>query len=135
MPTKVVALRPLRYKGKAKSWRAKRVIRHIRVRRKVYGAPERPRMAVFRSSNHISVQIIDDKAMHTVASASDMDPEIRSECEGKPKTEVAKIVGTLAASRGKAVGVTLVVFDRGGYAYHGRVQALADAAREGGLLF
>ena len=92
-------------------------------------------MTVFRSSNHISVQIINDELMHTVASASDMDPEIRSECEGKPKTEVAKLVGTLAASRGKAVGVTKVVFDRAGYAYHGRVQALADAARKGGLLF
>jgi large subunit ribosomal protein L18 len=135
VPTKVVALRPLRYKGKAKSARAKRVIRHIRVRRKVYGAPERPRMAVFRSSNHIFVQIIDDQAQHTVAAASDMDPEIRSECEGKRKTEVAKLVGTLAASRGKAAGVTKVVFDRGGYAYHGRVQALAEAAREGGLTF
>ena len=135
MPTKVVALRPLRYKGKAKSARAKRVIRHIRVRRKVYGAPERPRMAVFRSSNHISVQIINDEIGHTVAAASDMDAEIRSECQGKPKTEVAKLVGALAASRGKTAGVTQVVFDRGGYAYHGRVEALADAAREGGLTF
>ena len=92
-------------------------------------------MAVFRSSNHIFVQIINDELMHTVASASDMDPEIRSECEGKPKTEVAKLVGTLAAIRGKAAGVTQVVFDRGGYRYHGRVKALADSAREGGLSF
>lgn len=132
---KVVALLPLRYKGKAKSARAKRVIRHIRVRKKVYGAPERPRMAVFRSSNHISVQVIDDQAGHTLASASDVDAEIREECQGKRKTEVAKLVGALAASRSKSVGVTQVVFDRGGYAYHGRVQALAEAAREGGLLF
>ena len=135
MPTKVVALRPLRYKGKAKSSRAKRIIRHIRVRKKVYGAPERPRMAVFRSNNHISVQIIDDHAGHTLAAASDMDAEIRSECQGKRKTEVAKLVGTLAANRSKTAGVKQVVFDRGGYAYHGRVQALADAAREGGLTF
>ena len=132
---KVVALLPLRYKGKAKSARAKRVIRHIRVRKKVYGAPERPRMAVFRSSKHISVQVIDDKAGHTVVSASDVDAEIRQECQGKRKTEVAKLVGALAASRSKTAGVTQVVFDRGGYAYHGRVQALAEAAREGGLQF
>ena len=132
---KVVALLPLRYKGKAKSARAKRVIRHIRVRKKVYGAPERPRMAVFRSSKHISVQVIDDSVGHTVASASDVDAEIRRECQGKRKTEVAKLVGALAASRSKTAGVTQVVFDRGGYAYHGRVQALAEAAREGGLQF
>lgn len=132
---KVVALLPLRYKGKAKSARAKRVIRHIRVRKKVYGAPERPRMAVFRSSKHISVQVIDDSVGNTVASASDVDAEIRQECQGKRKTEVAKLVGALAASRSKTAGITQVVFDRGGYAYHGRVQALAEAAREGGLQF
>ena len=132
---RVVRLQALRFKGKAKTARAKRVVRHIRVRRKIEGVPERPRMAVFRSSQHISVQVIDDSIGHTVASASDMDVELRAECQGKPKTEVARLVGALAASRSKAAGVTSVVFDRGGYAYHGRVQALADAAREGGLEF
>ena len=113
----------------------KRWIRHRRVRKNVHGIADRPRLAVFRSSNHISVQIIDDQAGHTLVAASDMDAEIRSECQGKRKTEVAKLVGTLAASRSKTAGVIQVVFDRGGYAYHGRVQALADAAREGGLTF
>lgn len=92
-------------------------------------------MAVFRSSQHISVQVIDDSVGHTLASASDMDPQIRTECQGKPKTEVARLVGALAASRSVAAGVSRVVFDRGGYAFHGRVQALAEAAREGGLEF
>lgn len=132
---KPVRLQALRFKGKAKTARAKRVVRHIRVRRKVHGVPERPRMAVFRSSQHISVQVIDDSVGHTLASASDMDPQIRTECQGKPKTEVARLVGALAASRSVAAGVSRVVFDRGGYAFHGRVQALAEAAREGGLEF
>ena len=92
-------------------------------------------MAVFRSSQHIAVQVIDDTVGRTVAAASDLDAGLRSECQGKPKTEVARLVGALAASRSKAAGVTKVVFDRGGYAYHGRVQALAEAAREGGLEF
>ncbi len=132
---KAVRLQALRFKGKARTARAKRVVRHIRVRRKVEGVPERPRMAVFRSSKHIAVQVIDDSVGHTLASASDMDTDLRAECQGKPKTEVAKLVGALAASRSVAAGVSKVVFDRGGYAYHGRVQALAEAAREGGLEF
>lgn len=132
---KAVRLQALRFKGKARTARAKRVVRHIRVRRKVQGVPERPRMAVFRSSRHISVQVIDDSIGHTLAAASDMDAAMRAEGQGKSKTEVARLVGALAASRSKAAGVTRVVFDRGGYAYHGRVQALAEAAREGGLEF
>ena len=132
---KPVRLQALRFKGKAKTARAKRVVRHIRVRRKVHGVPERPRMAVFRSSQHISVQVIDDSVGHTLASASDMEPQLRAEVQGKPKTEVARLVGALAASRSVAAGVSRVVFDRGGYAFHGRVQALAEAAREGGLEF
>ena len=132
---KAVRLQALRFKGKARTARAKRVVRHIRVRRKIHGVPERPRMAVFRSSQHISVQVIDDSIGHTLASASDMDAEIRAQCQGKPKTEVARMVGAVAATRSRAAGVTKVVFDRGGYAYHGRVQALAEAAREGGLEF
>ena len=132
---KTVRLQALRFKGKAKTARAKRVVRHIRVRRKIHGLPERPRMAVFRSSQHIAVQVIDDSIGHTLASASDLDAELRAQCRGKPKTEVARMVGSVAATRSKAAGVTRVVFDRGGYAYHGRIQALAEAAREGGLEF
>ena len=132
---KAVRLQALRFKGRAKTARAKRVVRHVRVRRKVEGAPERPRMAVFRSSKHIMVQVIDDSIGHTVAAASDLEAALRAECQGKPKTEVARMVGALAASRSKAAGVEKVVFDRGGYAYHGRVRALAEAAREGGLEF
>ena len=130
MPTKVVALRPLRYKGKAKSARAKRVIRHIRVRRRVYGAPERPRMAVFRSSNHIYAQVIDDDRGHTLAAATSLDVK-----SNDTKTDVAKVVGGAVARAALAAGVTKVVFDRGGYKYHGRVKAFAEAAREAGLEF
>jgi large subunit ribosomal protein L18 len=131
----VVNLRALRYKGKARTPRAKRQVRHIRVRKKVFGQPERPRLSVFRSLNHISAQVIDDAKGHTVAAASDLDPELRDAAKGKTKSEVAAMVGELAARRAKAAGVSQVVFDRGGFAYHGRVQTLADAARKGGLDF
>ena len=131
----IVSLRSKRFKGKAKNPWAKRRIRHIRVRNKVYGTPERPRLSVFRSLNHVSVQIIDDTRGHTIVAASDMDPEIRQECRGKRKQEIAQVVGGLIARRALALDVTQVVFDRGGYAYHGRVQMLANAAREEGLVF
>jgi len=131
----IVALRSKRFKGKAKNAWAKRRIRHIRVRNKVYGTPERPRLSVFRSLNHVSVQIIDDTRGHTIVAASDMDPEIRQECRGKRKQDIAQVVGGLVARRALAHDVTQVVFDRGGYAYHGRVQMLADAARAEGLVF
>jgi large subunit ribosomal protein L18 len=107
--------------------------RHSRVRRKVSGTAERPRLAVFRSNKHISAQLIDDLAGRTVASASTVESDLR----GKPGSNIdaAKAVGTLVASRAKAAGVTTAVFDRGGFTYHGRVAALADAARAEGLEF
>jgi large subunit ribosomal protein L18 len=107
--------------------------RHKRVRRKVEGTAERPRLAVFRSNRHITAQLIDDLAGRTVASASTVEPSLRG--TGGGNIEAAKAVGSLVASRAKAAGITTVVFDRGGFAYHGRVAALADAARAEGLEF
>jgi len=107
--------------------------RHFRLRKKVNGTAERPRLAVHRSSKHITVQIIDDLKGHTVASASSMEADVRA-LDGDKKARAAK-VGQLAAARAKDAGVTAVVFDRGGNAYHGRIAALADAAREAGLEF
>jgi large subunit ribosomal protein L18 len=112
-----------------------RTRRHQRVRRKVRGTPERLRLNVFRSANHIYAQVIDDERGHTVAAASDIEPALASEVTGKAKTERAAAVGRLVAERAKAQGVESVVFDRGGFKYHGRVKALADAAREAGLGF
>jgi large subunit ribosomal protein L18 len=112
-----------------------RIRRHRRVRATVSGTPERPRLNVFRSLSEIYAQVIDDVAGHTVASASTIDRELRGQVEGKNKTEAAKLVGQLVARRAQAAGVKQVVFDRGGYRYHGRVKALADAAREAGLEF
>lgn len=109
--------------------------RHTRVRRTVAGTPERPRLNVFRSASHIYAQVIDDRAGHTLAAASDLDKDILAATQGKTKTERAKAVGAAVAERAKAKGVAAVVFDRGGFKYHGRVQALADAAREAGLGF
>ena len=109
--------------------------RHTRVRRKVAGTSERPRLNVFRSSTHIYAQVIDDLAGHTLAAASDTDKDLAKTITGKSKTERAALVGAAVAERAKAAGVSLVVFDRGGYKYHGRVKALADAAREAGLGF
>ncbi|KRV46799.1 50S ribosomal protein L18 [Wenjunlia vitaminophila] len=107
--------------------------RHIRVRKRISGTPERPRLVVTRSNRHMVAQVIDDVAGHTLASASTMDPSIRG-TEGA-KTDLAKKVGQLVAERAKAAGIETVVFDRGGNQYAGRVAALADAAREGGLVF
>lgn len=112
-----------------------RVIRHLRVRKKVHGTPERPRLAVFRSLNHIYAQVIDDTRGVTLVAASSLEPAIRGQRQGKPKTEVSKLVGALVAQRAREKGIEKVVFDRGGYKYHGRIKALADAAREGGLVF
>lgn len=109
--------------------------RHTRVRKTVSGTPLRPRLNVFRSSAHIYAQVIDDVAGRTLAAASDSDKELAAALAGKNKTERAKEVGKAVAERAKANGVELVVFDRGGYKYHGRVQALADGAREAGLGF
>jgi len=115
--------------------RAGRLRRHRRVRAKVKGTTSRPRLCVFRSLNHIYAQIIDDSQGHTLAHVSTLDPEIRDKLVGKAKTGEAELVGSLVAKRALSEGITHVVFDRGGYKYHGRVKALAEAAREGGLKF
>lgn len=112
-----------------------RVVRHKRVRRKVVGTAERPRLAVFRSLNHIYAQIIDDAQGVTLASASTLDAEVKALIEGKSKSEQAKIVGETVAKRAIEKNINEVVFDRGGYIYIGRVQSLADGAREAGLKF
>ncbi len=109
--------------------------RHTRVRAHVAGTAARPRLNVFRSLVHIYAQVIDDSTGHTLVSASTVDAELKAQMAGKKKAEQAKIVGMAVAQRAKAQGVTRVVFDRGGYQYHGRVKALADGAREGGLEF
>jgi large subunit ribosomal protein L18 len=109
--------------------------RHDRVRTKVSGTDTRPRFCVFRSLNHIYTQIIDDSVGQTLASASDLDPEIRDRIAKKKKVESAEMVGSLAAQRALSKGINKVVFDRGGYKYHGRVKALAEAARKAGLEF
>ena len=121
--------------AKNKSRSAARLRRHRRVRKKVAGTPETPRLNVFRSLNEIYAQVINDEAGHTLASASSTDGEIRAKMAGLTKSEQAKLVGQAVAERAKAAGVEQVVFDRGGYRYTGRVRALADGAREGGLQF
>jgi large subunit ribosomal protein L18 len=113
--------------------RTSRTRRHLRVRKKVAGSTARPRLVVTRSTRHISVQVVDDTQARTLASASTMDSTVRG-TEGDKKARAAA-VGRLIAERAKAAGVDKVVFDRGGYRYHGRIAALADAAREGGLEF
>ncbi len=118
-----------------KTRREARIRRHLRVRKKVHGTPERPRLNVFRSLEHIYAQVIDDEAGHTLVSASTIDKELRAKMEGLNKTEQARLVGKAVAERARAAGITEVVFDRGGYKYIGRVKALADGAREGGLEF
>ena len=117
----------------ARSSRALRIRRHQRVRFKIAGTTARPRVAVSRSNKHISAQVIDDDAGRTLAAASSTEPALRGE-KGTPK-EIATKVGTLLAERAAAAGVTTVVFDRGGFAYHGRVAALADAMRDKGVEF
>jgi len=107
--------------------------RHARIRAKVSGTAERPRLAVFRSNRHIVAQVIDDSVGHTIAAASTVEPSIRGGATGN--VDAAKAVGTLVAERAKDKGITSVVFDRGGSTYHGRVAALADAARAAGLEF
>ncbi len=120
---------------KAKERRLARQRRHARVRKQVQGTPERPRLCVFRSLKHIYAQIIDDTQHHTLVSASTLDTEVQTTAEGKEKIDQAAVVGDVLAQRARAAGVEQVVFDRGGYRYHGRVKSLADAAREGGLRF
>ncbi len=115
--------------------RKARIRRHRRVRAKISGTAERPRLNVYRSLDNIYAQVIDDIAGHTLASASTIDRELRDQVADKDKTEAAKMVGELVAKRAQDLGVKEVVFDRGGFRYHGRIKALADGAREAGLEF
>jgi large subunit ribosomal protein L18 len=108
--------------------------RHRRVRKRVVGTKDRLRLSVFRSNSHLYAQIIDDLAGRTIAAASTLDPAIKPRVKGNT-IEAAKLVGVALAERAKAANVTAVVFDRGGYLYHGKLKALADAAREAGLSF
>jgi large subunit ribosomal protein L18 len=108
---------------------------HSRLRRKIAGSTERPRLCVFRSSRHIVAQVIDDQAGRTLAAASSLDGDVKKQIKGGGNIAAAKVVGKAIAERARAAGVERVVFDRGGYQYHGRIQALADAAREAGLKF
>jgi len=115
--------------------RVARCRRHARARAKVEGTTSRPRLCVFRSLNHIYAQVIDDSRGHTLASASTLAPEIKSEAVGKTKAGKSELVGSLIAKQALSEGINQVVFDRGGYRYHGRVKVLAEAARKGGLKF
>ncbi len=112
-----------------------RKARHNRVRKKVTGTPEKPRMNVFRSVNHIYVQLIDDYSNKTLAAASSVDKELKGKIKTGGNIVAAKTVGQLVARRAVDKGIKNIVFDRGGYLYHGRIKALAEAAREGGLEF
>jgi large subunit ribosomal protein L18 len=114
---------------------SKRRIRHKRLRKKVAGTSERPRLAVHFSQRHITAQVIDDTAGKTLASAHTTEPALRSDKKGRADVPTAAKVGKLIAERGSSKQIKKVVFDRGGYKYHGKVKALADAAREGGLEF
>ena len=105
------------------------------MRAKLSGSTARPRLNVFRSLSHIYAQVIDDSVGHTLAAASTLDKEVAGEADGKTKKEQASLVGSAIAERAKAAGISQVIFDRGGYRYHGRVKALAEAARESGLEF
>ncbi len=109
--------------------------RQLRVRKHVHGSPARPRLNVYRSLNEIYAQVIDDEAGRTLAAASTLDKELRTQMKGKDKSAQAKLVGATVAARAKQAGVTRVVFDRGGFRYMGRVKSLAEGAREGGLEF
>jgi len=115
--------------------RVARYRRHARIRAKIGSKTSRARLCVFRSLNHIYAQVIDDSKGHTLTSASTLDPEIKDEAEGKAKTGKAELVGLLVAKRALSKEISQVVFDRGGYKYHGRVKALAEAARQAGLKF
>jgi len=120
---------------KTKTPRAARGRRHLRVRVKVRGTPDRPRLAIFRSLNHIYAQIIDDSAGHTLVSATDLGSGIAAVRNGANKSATAAQVGLAVAKKALDKGITTVVFDRGGFRYHGRLKALAEAARKGGLVF
>ncbi|XP_047316817.1 50S ribosomal protein L18, chloroplastic-like [Impatiens glandulifera] len=129
--------KPLLVQAKTRTRTEDRVARHIRLRKKVEGTTERPRLCVFRSNKHLYVQVIDDSKMHTLASASTVQKPISDEFEitSGPTIEVAKRVGEVIAKACLEKGITKVAFDRGGYLYHGRIEAIAAAARENGLEF
>ena len=112
-----------------------RVIRHERLRRTLSGTAEKPRLCVFRSLKNIYVQVIDDEKGHTLVSASTLEKVLQPELKGTYNIAAAKVIGKTIAERAKAKGINNVVFDRGGHAYHGKIAAVADAAREGGLVF
>ena len=114
----------------------KRQRRHVRVRAKVAGTQARPRLNVFRSSAHIYAQVIDDDRGHTILAASDLEPEVRERAGADAKkSDRARVVGEIIGERAKAAGIDAIVFDRGGYLYHGRVKAVAEGARASGLTF
>lgn len=119
---------------KPKDTRKAREKRQKRIRAKIQGVPERPRLAVFRSLNHIYAQVVDDTRGHTLVAASTVEPEVRSQMDSLDKKALAELVGALIAKRALEKGISKVVFDRAGFLYHGRVKALADAARKGGLV-
>lgn len=120
----------------SKACRAKvREKKHMRIRNRFQGTAERPRLAVYRSNNHMYAQIIDDSVGNTLTSASTLQKDVKAELEKTNNVDAAAAVGTVIAKRALEKGITEVVFDRGGYIYHGKVQALADAAREAGLKF
>ncbi len=108
---------------------------HYRIRKHVNGTAERPRMVVFRSNKQIYVQVVDDEQGKTLCAAASNDKDLAAQCKGKTGVEAAAIVGKAIAERALAKGITAICFDRGGYLFHGRVKSLADAAREGGLVF
>ena len=114
---------------------ALRMRRHERARRRLAGVQERPRLSVFRSLKQIYAQLVDDATGRTLAAASTLDPEVRARVAGTKKVDASTIVGEVLAQRARAKGITAVVFDRGGYLYHGRVRALAEGARAAGLKF
>lgn len=121
----------MRYQYKSSLSPRKR--RHLRVRARVSGTPERPRLNVFRSSAHIYAQLIDDTEGHTLAAASTLEASVKGSADGTTKSDQARAVGKLIGERAKEAGIEAAVFDRGGYRYHGRVRAVADGAREAGL--
>lgn len=112
-----------------------RQFRHRRIRKKIHGTSDRPRLAIFRSKGHIYAQLIDDESGRTIASASTIDRVLRNDIQDKDKKEQAKAIGMAIAERAKAQGIESAVFDRGGFPYHGRVKSLAEGSREGGLKF
>lgn len=121
--------------AKDKNSQKMRLVRHARLRAKVSGTPERPRLCVFRSLRYIYAQVVDDTRGHTLAAASSREAAVQQGGPTRPKTAVSDAVGKLVAERALAKGISQVVFDRGGYKYHGRVKALAEASRAGGLKF